>query len=91
MEELDKKSDGSIPQLDSGEKPLISVVHDECTYYANSDQTYFWGDNDTNVLRQKSLGASIMVSDFIDEVSGYVRDAYDQARLFLETQRGIFY
>ena len=32
----------------------------------------FWGDNDINVLRQKSLGASIMVSDFIDEVSGYI-------------------
>ena len=62
-------------------------MHDECTYYANSDQSYFWGDSETNVLRQKSLGASIMVSDLIDEVSGYVRDGQDQARLLLETQR----
>ena len=62
-------------------------MHDECTYYANSDQSYFSGDSETNVLRQKSLGASIMVSDLIDEVSGYVRDGQDQARLLLETQR----
>ena len=90
MEDLDKKSitcEGNTPSLQSGEKPLIRVVHDECTYYANSDQTYFWGDSETNVLRQKSLGASIMVSDFIDEVSGFIRDEQDQARLLLETQR----
>ena len=62
-------------------------MHDECTYYANSDQSFFWGDNETNVLRQKSLGASIMVSDFIDEVSGYVKDSQDQARLLLEVHR----
>ena len=90
MEEFDKKSitcDGNIPTLTNGEKPLIRVVHDECTYYANSDQTYFWGDNETNFLKQKSLGASIMVSDFVDEVSGYVRDEQDEARLLLETNR----
>ena len=90
MTELDKKSisvNGSVPQVSLTEKPLIRVVHDECTYYANSDQTFFWGDDRTNVLRQKSLGASIMVSDFVDEVSGYVRDEQGQARLLLETHR----
>ena len=50
-------------------------------------QSFFWGEEHTNVLRQKSLGASIMVSDFIDEVGGFVRDSEDQARLFLETHR----
>ena len=48
-----------------GVKPLIRVVHDESTYYANCDQSYFWGDEHTNVLKQKSLGQSIMVSDFV--------------------------
>ena len=90
MDEFDKKSltcHGDTPILDAGERPFIRVVHDECTYYANSDQTYFWGDDETNVLRQKSLGSSIMVSDFIDEVSGFVRDQQGEARLLLETQR----
>ena len=53
MAELDKKSltcDGTTPELATGEKPYIRVVHDECTYYANSDQSFFWGDNETNVL-----------------------------------------
>ena len=88
MEELDKKSItcySSTPELAPGEKPLIRVVHDECSYYANSDQSHFWGDDHTTVLQHKSLGASIMVSDFIDEVRGYVRDNQDQARLLLET------
>ena len=77
MDNLDKTSltcYDNVPRLTAGERPLIRVVHDECTFYANSDQSFFWGDDFTNVLRQKSLGASIMVSDFIDEVSGFVRD-----------------
>ncbi len=87
---LDKKSikfDGIVPELPVGEKPLIRVVHDESTYFANCDQSYFWGDEHTNVLRQKSLGSSIMISDFVDEVSGFVRNGSDMARLSLETQR----
>ena len=42
---------GNTPELSAGEKPLIRVVHDECTYYANSSQPFFLGDNLTNVLR----------------------------------------
>ena len=90
MVDLDKKSltvNGNTPELSAGEKPLIRVVHDECTYYANSSQPFFWGDGLTNVLMSKSLGASIMVSDFVDEVSGYVQDEQGQARLLLETNR----
>ena len=70
-----------------GEKPLIRVVHDKSTFYANCDQSYFWGDDETNVLRHKSLGYSIMVSDFIDEVAGYLRDDEDEPRLMLEVQK----
>ena len=45
------------------------------------------GDHQTNVLCQESLGASNMVSDFIDEVSGYVCYDQAQARLLLETHK----
>ena len=60
-------------------------MHDESTYYANSHQT-FWGGgyDETSVLRQKSLGASIMVSNFIDEVGGFLRDNKEMARVSLE-------
>lgn len=42
LNELDDKSikfDGVIPQLPPEEKPIIWVVHDESTYYANCDQS----------------------------------------------------
>ena len=90
MKELDKKSItcfGNVPQVAPGEKPLIRVTHDECTYYANCDQSYFWADDHTNVLRQKSLGTSIMVSYFVDEVIGFLRDDRGEARVLLETSR----
>lgn len=31
-------------------------------------QPYFWADEEVQALRQKSLGAAIMVRDFIEEV-----------------------
>ena len=71
MEECDKMSktcDGNVPLLE-GDRPHIWVVHDENTFHANCDQSFFWGNESTNVLHQKSLGAAIMVSDFVDKVS----------------------
>ena len=56
--ELDKKSltvNGNTPELSAGEKPLIRVVHDECTYYANSSQPFFCGDDPANVLSDRNL------------------------------------
>ena len=57
MNDLDKMSKtcyGNTPQLTAEEKTLIRVAHYECTFYANSDQSFFCGDDQTNVLRQKS-------------------------------------
>ena len=48
---------------------------------------FFWGDYYTNILHQKFLGASIIVSDFIDEVSGFDCDDEGEARLLLEIDR----
>ena len=62
-------------------------MHDESTYYANCDQTYFWGDDETNVIKQKSLGSSLMVSDFVDETIGFLRDDSSEARVILETSK----
>ena len=46
---------------------------------------HFWGDEETNVSRQKSLGASMMVSDYVEEVSGFLQDEENMAHVFLET------
>ena len=47
----------------------------------------FWNDGECQVLRQKSLVSSIMVSYFIVEGHGYLRDDKGEVRLHLETQR----
>ena len=52
------------PSVADGEQWFIRVVHDESTFYANANQTRFWNDGQAQVLLQKSLNSSIMVSDF---------------------------
>ena len=37
-------------------------------FHANCDQSYFWGDENTNIIRQKSLVAGIMVSDEVQSI-----------------------
>ena len=75
------------PSTADGEKKHIRIVHDESTFFSNADQTRFWNDGESQVLRQKSLGSSIMVSNFIVEGHGYLCDDNDEARLYLEHQR----
>ena len=56
------------------------------TFYSNADQSNFWSDGKITVLKQKSLSQAIMVSDFIEEVSGdFLRHDNKYANL-LETQ-----
>ena len=87
LEKISQTYDGTTPHLNDGERALIRVVHDESTYYAYSDQTFFWGNAETNILQQKSLGASIMVPNFVDEVGGFVCDGEESARVMLETSK----
>ena len=75
------------PCVEDGKQRHIRVVHDESTFYANADQTRFWNDGEAQVLRQKSLGSSIMVSDFLVEGNGYLEDENDSARLYLENNK----
>ena len=75
LHELDRRSkyDGHEPQLLEGEKPLIQIHHDESTY-ANADQGHYWADDHVTILKQKSLGQAIMVSDFVEEATAeYLR------------------
>ena len=89
LSEVDKQCryNGHTPQLQPGEKELIQVFHDESTFYSNADQACYWDDGSLSVLKQKSLGQSIMVSDFIEEAScDYLKHNNTEARLLLETQ-----
>ena len=48
------------------EKPLIVVHYDKSTFYANADQAFYWSHGSGAILKQKSLGQSIMISYFIE-------------------------
>lgn len=68
----------SIAPLTSNLKP---IYHDESTFYANADQSFHWSDGLSQVLK-----SSMIVSDIIDEVDGYLRFSGREARLYLEHQ-----
>ena len=66
--------------------PIIRVFHDESAFYANSDQSFHWTDGSRQALKQKSLGQAVMVSDFIEEVGGFLQHQGNKVRLLLEHQ-----
>ena len=70
------------PPTDVVEKTIL-LFHDESTFQANDDQRTLWGEKGTTVMRPKSKGSGIMVSDFIDEKNGYLQltqEEYDKAK-----------
>lgn len=56
----------------------VVFFHDESIFTANEDQKLQWGSTDMHVIFPKSKGAGIMVSDFIDELNGYLRLTDDE-------------
>ena len=55
----------TLPTLEVREKTVV-IFHDESTLQANEDQTKMWGKKE-HILRLKSKGSGIMVSDFVEE------------------------
>ena len=45
----------------------IFMLHDESTFNANVDESLQWDRPESQVIRPKSKGSGIMVSDFITE------------------------
>ena len=52
------------PDLAEEEKKMVLVTHDESTSYANDGKQVLWLRVGETVLRNKSTGQSIMVSEF---------------------------
>ena len=87
LDKADQRRYGSQNLLRPEERPIIRLYHDESTFYANAQQSTYWNDGINTVLRQKSMGQAIMVSDFIDEVNGFLRLDNMQARKTVEHQK----
>ena len=45
----------------------IFIFHDESTFNANDDKSLQWSRTESQVIRSKTRGSGIMVSDFITE------------------------
>ena len=91
LEESDLRAYGSSTVLQQGEKALIRLYHDESIYYVNACQTFYWNDGTNTSLKQKSLGQAIMVSDFIEEVDGFLKFGNLEARELLEHQKDSYF
>ena len=90
-------TDIESPTIDRREK-LIVFCHDESTFQCNDDQNLQWGYKGEKMMKPKSKGAGIMVSDFVDNRNGFLaftEDEYSEvkksdpdlpkyARVFLE-------
>ena len=64
-------SDLGPPPAEVIEKTVV-LFHDETTFQANVNQPTHWAEKGTRVMRPKSSGCVIMISDFIIENHGYL-------------------
>ena len=62
-------SDLECPSSDVLDKTVI-IFHDKSTFRANDDQPTLWAEKGISVMRPKSKGSGIMVSDLIEEKGG---------------------
>ena len=46
------------------------ICRDESTFCSNEDQNFMWETKNQKMIKPKSRGSGIMVSDFIDEFGG---------------------
>jgi len=59
------------PPAERREKNVF-IFHDETTFNANEDEGLQWGTPDSQLIRPKSRGSGIMVSDFVTEKDGFL-------------------
>ena len=70
------------PTADKRDKTIF-FFHDESTFNANDGQNLKWGMKGEKIMKKKSRGAGIMVSDFVDERHGFLAltdSEYEQAK-----------
>ena len=66
---------------DSAAKRLVIIYHDESSFHANEGQSWQWAEENMLALCPKSQGRGLMVSDFIDEHSGFLSLSSEEQQL----------
>ena len=73
-----------MPPTHERHAKTVGFFHDESTFMSNEDQPTQWGMKGEKMMKPKSKGAGIMVSDFIDEYNGFLAlsdEEYDRAKV----------
>lgn len=74
MRKYDGASCEPLPlQLPPGVKEIEVAFHDECCFHANDQKKSAWLTDSEQLLRQKSRGRLVHVSDFIVQDRGRIR------------------
>ena len=71
------------PPTSERRSKLVVFFHDESIFQSNEDESLQWGLNGSKMIKSKSKGGGIMVSDFIGEHSGFLAlsdEEYKKAR-----------
>ena len=54
-------------------KKLVLIYHDESIFNTNEGQVWMWAGEDAPIIQPKTKGSGIMVSDFVDVHSGFLK------------------
>ena len=60
------------PDAETRKKPVL-LYHGESIINMNEGQTWIWATEDAPILQLKTKGSGIMVSDFVDQHSSFLR------------------
>ena len=77
------------PPTNERRSKTVVLFHDESTFMSNEDQPTQWGMKGEKMMKPKSKGAGIMVSDFIDEHNGFLALSDDEYQAAIESNHQI--
>ena len=66
------------PPIAERRSKLVVFFHDKSTFQCNDDQSLQWGMKGEKMMKPKSKGTGIMVSDFIDQHNGFLAFTNDE-------------
>ncbi|CAG8742286.1 333_t:CDS:2 [Cetraspora pellucida] len=73
------KEHAILPKLPHSVRKIVPVTYDETPFYANDGMYKVWGSKNESMLRNKSQGLSMHVSDFICQSIGCLKlSEYDR-------------
>ncbi|EER03147.1 hypothetical protein Pmar_PMAR018403 [Perkinsus marinus ATCC 50983] len=74
---LQTVDDCTLEEAENGAATHILISQDEKIHHSGDTQRRYWSDGTFTKLRQKSLGRTVMTSDFLSEIFGFIRYSND--------------